>query len=399
VSEAASHPPIATARAIAGYSIERRLTVAYLLALTIVALLTVVSHLTLEHALRTHDGSAAVINISGRQRMLSQRIASLAAQYALGDAGIRPSLQAALVQFEAAHRRLIDGDASMGLPPAEASPELRAIYFGGPDPLDTQVGRFCAETSAVLALAPGAPAMKPILAALFAQAQSRLLTGLERVVTAHQRTSEAQLRRLRQIQDTTLTVILVTLMIEALGIFRPMVRRISRYAGQLITLATVDSLTGLLNRRSFFERGEAAYADARRGQRPLSVLMIDADHFKRINDTHSHAAGDAVLRALAATLRQEVRGADLVARIGGEEFAVLLPEAGLVSAQQTAERLRSVIASRPVRFASGDIALTVSIGLAVGAGVDSDLASLLARADRALYAAKANGRDRIECAA
>jgi diguanylate cyclase (GGDEF)-like protein len=380
-------------------SIARRLTIGYLAALSIVALLTVVSHVTLQHALRTQNGSAAVVNISGRQRMLSQRIASLAAQYALGDVGARASLQTALTQFDTAHARLIHGDPAQDLPPAASSPGLEALYFGGPDPLDAQVRRYSDEATTILSFAPADPRMKPLLTALFAQARAPLLVGLEAVVMAHQRASETQLRTLKRIQDTTLIVILLTLMVEALGIFRPMVHRISRYALQLLTLATIDPLTGALNRRSFFERGASTLEQARRRPQPLSVLMIDADRFKQINDQHGHATGDAVLQALAATLRAGTRGSDLVGRLGGEEFAVLLAEADQASARLTAERLRAAVAALRVERDGAVIHFTVSIGLALVAPADTMLDIALARADAALYIAKESGRDRIECAA
>jgi len=380
-------------------SIARRLTIGYLAALSIVALLTIVSHLTLQHALRTDTGSAAVVNMSGRQRMLSQRIASLAAQYAMGDSGARASLTVALAQFDRAHARLIQGDPAQDLPPASASPGLEALYFGGTDSLDAQVRRYSAEAKAIAALPPADPRMKPLLTALFAQAQAPLLAGLEAVVSAHQSASERQLKRLKTIQDTTLIVILLTLMIEALAIFRPMVHRISRYALQLMTLATIDPLTGALNRRSFFERSTAALEQGRRSPQPLSVLMIDADRFKQINDQHGHAAGDAVLKALAATLRESTRGIDIVGRLGGEEFAVLLAEADQVSASQTAERLRATVAALRVEIDGAVIRFTVSIGVALVAPADTLLDIALARADAALYVAKESGRDRIECAA
>ncbi|WP_284946044.1 GGDEF domain-containing protein [Acidisoma cladoniae] len=378
--------------------IVRRLTLGYLAALTIVALLTVVSHLTLQHALHTENGSAAVVNVSGRQRMLSQRIASLAAQYALGDAGARASLELALTQFDTAHARLVHGDPAEDLPPAASSPGLQALYFGGPDPLDAQVRRYSAAATMVLTLSPADPRMKPLLTALFAQARAPLLVGLEAVVMAHQRASETQLRTLRRIQDTTLIVILLTLMVEALAIFRPLVHRISRYALQLMTLATIDPLTGALNRRSFFERGASILEQAKRHQQPLSLLMIDADRFKLINDQHGHATGDTVLQALAKALREGTRGSDLVGRLGGEEFAVLLADADAVSARQTAERLRAAVAALRLGRDGAAIHFTISIGLASVAPADTGLDIPLARADAALYIAKESGRDRVECA-
>lgn len=377
-------------------SIERRLTIGYICALTIVALFTIVSHFVLVGVLKTQDGSAAVINMSGRQRMLSQRIASLAAQYTLGDVQVRPQLVAATDRFARQNDSLVHGDPAIGIAPATL-PALRSLYFSPPVRLDAKTQDYVAEAQQIADAPPGDPRMKPVLTRLFAQA-TPLLQGLEQVVTVHERASETVLMRLERIQDATLIVVLLTLLLEALGIFRPLVQRVSLYARQLVNLATTDPLTGALNRRSFMERGLEAIRDCRREQGALGALMIDADHFKRINDIFQHAGGDAVLQALTQTLKREVRGGDLVGRLGGEEFAVLLPRTGLAAAQQTAERVRLAVSSMQVEREGATIPVTVSIGLTVLAQGDTSIDALLARADQALYSAKRNGRNRVEVA-
>ena len=157
-----------------------------------------------------------------------------------------------------------------------------------------------------------------------------------------------------------------------------------------------DHLTGLANRRVFFEAGRREIERFRRAPRPLALLVLDADHFKRINDQHGHAAGDAVLRQLAGVMLRSLRQVDVPARIGGEEFAVLLPSTGLEGARLVAERLRRTMAADTVTRADGTvIRYTVSIGLALMQAGIAGLEELLERADRALYAAKAAGRDRL----
>jgi diguanylate cyclase (GGDEF)-like protein/PAS domain S-box-containing protein len=162
-----------------------------------------------------------------------------------------------------------------------------------------------------------------------------------------------------------------------------------------------DHLTGVANRRAFFEAAELELERNRRAPRPTALLLVDADHFKRINDRHGHPAGDAVLRQLGMLLTATFRQVDVVARIGGEEFAVLLPSSTMEGAAAVAERLRRLVASQPVIFEDARIDLTVSVGIAAGddAGADPDLLleTLMRRADQALYAAKAGGRNRIEC--
>lgn len=162
--------------------------------------------------------------------------------------------------------------------------------------------------------------------------------------------------------------------------------------------AFCDHLTGVANRRAFFEAAELELTRNRRTPRPIALVLFDADHFKQINDRHGHPAGDCVLRQLGAALSLTFRQVDVVARVGGEEFAVLLPSSTLDGAAAVAERLRRLVESQPVTCDGVSIAYTVSAGIAaVDAGEAIDLDTLIKRADRALYAAKANGRNRIEC--
>jgi diguanylate cyclase (GGDEF)-like protein/PAS domain S-box-containing protein len=162
-----------------------------------------------------------------------------------------------------------------------------------------------------------------------------------------------------------------------------------------------DHLTGVANRRAFFEAAELELQRNRRAPRPTALILIDADHFKRINDRNGHPAGDAVLRQLGMLLSATFRQVDVVARIGGEEFAVLLPSSTMEGAAAVAERLRQLVASQPVAFEDARIGLTVSVGIAASedAGQEPHLSldTLMRRADQALYAAKAGGRNRIEC--
>jgi diguanylate cyclase (GGDEF)-like protein len=157
-----------------------------------------------------------------------------------------------------------------------------------------------------------------------------------------------------------------------------------------------DHLTGVANRRAFFEAAELELNRNRRAPRPTALILLDADHFKRINDGHGHAAGDAVLRHLGQLLAATFRQVVVVARVGGEEFAVLLPSSNLDAAAAVAERLRRLVAQQSVAFDGAHIACTISAGVAVCDGEKLGLDVLMKRADQALYAAKAAGRDRVE---
>jgi len=160
--------------------------------------------------------------------------------------------------------------------------------------------------------------------------------------------------------------------------------------------AITDSLTGLHNRRHFLELAELEFHRARRYQHPLSAMMLDIDHFKRVNDTYSHALGDQVIQAVAALCRENLRDIDLMGRYGGDEFVALVPEVNLDDARKAAERLRKIIADAPIDTERGPLNITISIGVVALTPDYLDFASLLNQADAALYTAKNAGRNRVE---
>lgn len=164
---------------------------------------------------------------------------------------------------------------------------------------------------------------------------------------------------------------------------------------ELKILATTDSLTGLSNRRHFLGAAALSMESFRRYHRPLALLILDIDHFKKINDAYGHATGDQVLVAVADTLRSVLRSADLCGRFGGEEFVCLLPETTETEARIVAERLRRSLAEQSVATAEGTVRFTASIGLTVADVSDATVESLLQRADVAMYEAKKAGRNRV----
>ncbi len=181
--------------------------------------------------------------------------------------------------------------------------------------------------------------------------------------------------------------------------FDRLYRRTFNYQRSVEQLAGEDALTGLPNRRQFMKAGAEMLERFRRYERPASLLILDLDHFKAINDRYGHAAGDAVLHAVAEVLREHQRHADLPARLGGEEFAVLLAETDLEGAMAVAERLRAGCEALRVTVPGGlwaGLTVTMSVGAAGCAAEDQSLDDVLRRADAALYRAKHEGRNRVE---
>jgi diguanylate cyclase (GGDEF)-like protein len=170
----------------------------------------------------------------------------------------------------------------------------------------------------------------------------------------------------------------------------------TRLQGQLRLQASTDALTGVPNRRAFTERAELEFKRSRRNGSPLSVVLIDLDHFKKINDTHGHLGGDAVLKAVATKLARDMRCTDLFCRWGGEEFCALLPDTDAAGAQTMLDRLRAQVATLRFEHQGHNLAATISVGIAQLAREDNTLDQLIARADKALYTAKSAGRNRVE---
>jgi diguanylate cyclase (GGDEF)-like protein len=170
----------------------------------------------------------------------------------------------------------------------------------------------------------------------------------------------------------------------------------ANYHEEIYRLMTVDALTGVYNKRYFGEALEREYNRSQRYKRDLSLVLCDVDHFKKVNDVHGHLVGDAILRQVATQMKEHLRQQDILARVGGEEFAALLPEIGRDGARVTAEKLRKIVESTPFVVEGISVKATVSVGVTSLEAKVKDPKALFERADAALYQAKAKGRNRVE---
>jgi diguanylate cyclase (GGDEF)-like protein len=167
------------------------------------------------------------------------------------------------------------------------------------------------------------------------------------------------------------------------------------YHEEIYRLTTVDGLTQIFNKRYFLETLEREISRAHRYHRDLSLILFDIDHFKTVNDTYGHLAGDSVLKQMAAVLKQKIRREDIIARYGGEEFAIILPEISGPNGVLFAEKIRKLVEKTAFKFEDTKIPVTVSVGVATMDESVQDVTAFLHLADRKLYQAKAEGRNRV----
>lgn len=239
-----------------------------------------------------------------------------------------------------------------------------------------------AEFGAFVGLMVGGPIL--VTALLFA---ARVVTGAWRYP------AEDQLLLSAPTLANVIGLIVLTLLVALFNLALVFIS-VSRLTRRLHHLSRHDALTGLLNRRALLSALNAEQARVRRGAAEWALLLIDVDHFKRVNDAHGHAVGDQVLERVASVLQQSSRQVDVVARMGGEEFCVLAPMTPLHGAALLAERLRQAVESSA---GAGEVAVTISVGISLAQpGADDSADAAVARADVALYRAKAAGRNRVE---
>jgi diguanylate cyclase (GGDEF)-like protein len=373
-------------------AIARRLTYAYIAGLALIAILSGAVHVLLNNVIVAQGDSATVINVAGRQRMLSQRIGLLAMDLHAGDASARQPLLDAVTLMERSEKALTQGgDLRIR---QTLSPTAHRFYLEGATPLDSAVRQFVADARQFVQPPPGADG-EAAYRRLQTAARTTLLPDLNQAVSIFEEEANQRIAWLRTAQKVVLITLLLTLSLEAIFIFRPLVGRVRRYAANMYDMATRDSLTGLSNRRHFMDMGNRELLLARRSGRPLSVVMLDLDHFKSVNDTYGHAVGDLVLKRFAAIAPVTLRNSDVIGRIGGEEFALMLREMPPRDAAAVAEKLRAAVAADR---SEGLPAFTVSIGVSGVDASDASLDDVLRRADKALYAAKADGRNRVAVA-
>lgn len=370
------------------------LTWRYVSALAFIACLTGGSYLVLGGIVAAEKQREEVIELNARQRTLSQRIVVLGL---IMDRAAGPDVRAEAL------REMRQGIAEL----AEVHARLSAVRKAGlayvdralREEVDRRVDAFLASSEGVAREAEAGRAVpQELVNRLFDSGGLDLLATLDAVSAAYQGASRRAVALLDRLQLASLAGTMFLLAFIGFVLFRPLVNRIvadrlelTAANAELERLATADALTGLCNRRKFDEVIGREMELSRRYKDAVSLLMFDIDHFKIINDSRGHAAGDQILRAIAALAVRHVRSVDYVFRWGGEEFLILTPRTALDDAFGIAEKLRGAVEQYP--FPDG-ARVTASFGVAEHRRGEA-LEDWLTRVDKAMYAAKRGGRNRV----
>lgn len=371
------------------HSVARSLIFFYIFGWALIAGLSVFSYSIFDSITSTQADVAKAVNIANRQGMLSQRIAMLASDIKNGDASATPLFSEAIRSMDDSRGTIVNGGISID---SLMAPTLRQVYLEAPIRLDGKVQDFL-KTAQMFLGAPNNKAEKEkYYSDLQYAARTEMIPALNNAVLIFQTEANQRIDRLRNVRLAILVTIIITLLLEALFIFRPVFRKATAYADKLNGIATKDVLTGLTNRRYFLESAERDLLIARRSQSTLGVIMIDIDQFKKVNDVFGHAVGDAVLRRLSDVALRTLRKSDLISRLGGEEFVVLLHGGDVSSATAVAEKLRTAIADKQFNDLPP---ITISAGVAMLQPQDETIDAVMQRADLALYQSKSDGRNRV----
>ncbi len=377
----------------------RALTIKYIFALSLIGGLLILSYGLTNMLIDNSQDDASMINLSGRQRMFSQRVALLSVQLVnennpTAREKIRARLLRNVADMESISRELMQEQGGREVLPSQKF-------------VESHLKGFYSETRA-LANEPDEKLtyQNPHLRYVVNVAVGDLLISLNSIVREHQLLNEDKMRLLQMAQTATLISGLFVLLLIAIFVFRPMMceiieekTKLEELNEQLNRLSAIDGLTGIPNRRNFDEYYSREWKRALRERSSLAVIMCDIDHFKIYNDTYGHLAGDDCLKEVAVTISETLkRPADLVARYGGEEFVVVLPETDLGGALAIAEKIRLEIISKNIEHIDSKVSDHVTLSLGAASIVpreDQPPSTLVDCADKALYQAKNGGRNQV----
>lgn len=388
------------AQALSEKTPAKSLTLAYILALGVIALLTIGSHILTAHITTKQKEGAEIAYKIGQQRALIQEVVDFAENYyKIGAQLDLDLLKQSLDQMESGQRFLTNTINQNDFFKHHFSEALYQVYFAQPYALDEKMTLFLTWGRELAKLPLNDPSRRQIaMKELTAHLPNSLANGLDTALENYQAEAQIKTERYYALQFYSAIFVLLVLVIEAWFIFRPLVSRVDEYHHMLLRYALEDYLTGLNNRRAFIKRATAELRRAERDGETVVVVLSDLDKFKSVNDTYGHKVGDLVLQHYAEQLQVLLRSGDIIGRIGGEEFAVVLPRTSAEMGFQTIDRLREKVSQTPCPYVDEKgqkqtLSYTASFGLVVVEDEFSSIDDLLALADTGLYQAKHQGRN------
>jgi len=372
----------------------------YLTTFALIALLITTSLIIIDYIAAEESLMVEVHDIGGRQRMLSERTVHLLLEYAAEkEPGARDQIvkliELSLQQFDKTHKRLIRGRLSAG-DTVIFLDSIDDIFFGEAEYLDEKARIFIYNIREVLAKEWSPDLISSYYLKQLREATKQVLhNGLDTLAIEYTRYGKSRIMRLRIIVAILLGGIVVVLCGVGVFVFNPMFKRIETQEQELHNMAFIDPLADCHNRRSFLTSAEIAFERSRRYNHTFAILYLDIDRFKDLNDNYGHAIGDDAIKELTRICQDNIRDSDILGRIGGDEFGIILQECGLDFAVQTAEKLRQRISDHIISCDAGTIQFSISVGAATIMGSDKDIDDILKRADKYLYKAKRTGRNLV----
>ncbi|QKV19199.1 putative bifunctional diguanylate cyclase/phosphodiesterase [Oricola thermophila] len=375
----------------------------YWLAILLIAALATASFAIMNRELRNHPTDKELIRLAGEQTMLSQRITALShaahgAEHVFAHAATLNELRRSIDEFEANHRRVVEASEAGNELDRQAATRLKTLLTDQPYTVDRLVREFVDDARAFVALSAD-PAKRLLADPVPLDSATAALSGYHQIVDVMSQNARMTAERTATLSRALFSAMMLVLAAAVLFIFRPMIRNVAERTHELIDarnemahLAAHDRLTGLRNRVFLTDHFEHMIEGAKRRGERVAVLHLDLDNFKFINDTYGHMAGDHVLSEIGNRIKSVVRAADIPARIGGDEFVILLNAPGeSADIERIATRIIEAV-TRPIEFESTVLRCGASIGISVYPDDADNPADLLVDSDLALYQAKEAGR-------
>jgi len=378
------------------------LSKAYITAFVLIAGISIIVHIITSSITQIQQTSISNSYRVNQERALVEQISSSAQKhFTLGEQLDLDIMKQAIAKLEDNHTKTDSSlqDSSLLNPKSDV---LTEIYYEEPFFLAQNIKEYIEQARTYTSYTAADQSVERIDSYDFVQRKARSLLQpiLNKALADYQNEVIMTISFYHVVQLICLLVILIVLLVEAVYIFHPLASKTRIYHNMLLKQALEDPLTGLSNRRAFMNRSNAAKKRALRDNEPMIVALTDLDHFKSVNDTYGHDVGDAVLKHFSAVIQKSLRGGDIIGRIGGEEFAVVLPKTNYETGKEALERLCRDVEQNPCPYVSEDgtdelLTYTVSVGFTnLSLNKDMSIDELLKKADEALYEAKEGGRNR-----